>query len=138
MSEDSYRNVESEVEHNLVSKVILFASPSVAKLVNDSRQFANRLKYSDEEILSIAQNRMRFHQAHKNDLSKKLSAFFHRIIGKEVSSASFRVTGEELRVLASIAGLKVDEDIEATHEYEVNPDYYGVLVDLAVKVNKSG
>lgn len=128
MSKDNYRNVETEVERNLIHDML----GSTPLTINLSRKYANRIKFTDAEILRIAQNRTRFWAAQSASLGAKLSVWWERLSGQKVRQEPFRVTGHELKVLLSVAQLEDDDTIQSVHEYKVDPRYYKVLVDLAV------
>lgn len=135
MAKESYRNIDSEIRSNLIREDRL-AIPPKGKWADDVRKYANQLKYSDDQIIHIAQNRVRFHVAQKNSLFARFSSWWHQAFGRVVPEESFRVTGHELRVLFAMAELDDDPSIQDIHEYEVEPRYYEILVDLAA--SKSG
>lgn len=130
MAKESYRNIDSEIRRNLIREDRLPIPPR-GKWVDDARKYANQLKYSDDQIIRVAQNRVRFHTAEKNTLLARFSVWLHQAFGRTAPAESFRVAGHELRVLLVTAELGDDPRIQGAHEYEVEPHYYEKLVDLA-------
>ena len=102
-----------------------------------TRHYANRIKYSEEDTLIIAQNRIRSHDAEPSWFFKKLSLWWVRTTGRKIKEKPFLVTGSELATLISIAQLEKDKQIQMTDEYEVASDFYKALVGLAVKRYRS-
>ncbi|MBS8233287.1 MULTISPECIES: hypothetical protein [Marinobacter] len=130
VAKESYRNIDSEIRRNLIREDRLSIPPR-GKWADDARRYANQLKYSDDQIIRVAQNRVRFHAAEKNSLFARFSVWLHQAFGRTAPAESFRVAGHELRVLLAIAELDGDPRIQDAHEYEVEPHYYEKLVDLA-------
>ena len=133
MYNQDYRNIEEEIVSLINRRNYSVTSPLVFDFIKRTRQYANRIKYSEKNTLIIAQNRIRFHDAEPSWFFKKLSLWWVRTTGRKIKEKPFVVTGSELATLISIAQLEEDKQIQMTDEYEVAPDFYKVLVGLALK-----
>jgi len=138
VGKDNYKNVEIEVESTISRRMAWITFPLHARLVKKSREFVNRIKYTDAEILRIAQNRIHLHAYQSNGLFAKIVCWWQGLSGHKVYEDSFRVTGHELKVLLSVARLEDDDTIQVTHEYDVEARYYKELVHLAVARSENG
>ena len=138
MYNQDYKNIETDIV-SLIDRRMYWVTPYrwIHSFIKRSRRFSNRILFSEEETLIIAQNRIRFHDAEPSWFFKKLSLWWVRTTGRKIKEKPFVVTGSELATLISIAQLEEDKQIQMTDEYEVAPDFYKVLVGLALKRYRS-
>lgn len=118
----NYRNVEADAVHH-----ILYRTPHKRHsiFINQARKYVNRLRFTEEEVLTVAENRLRFAATPPSMLEKALKEF-QRVLGTlrpDVVEAS----GQELQLLMALAGEKEDGSIVPNQPYEVAYAYYKQL-----------
>jgi len=139
MYNQDYKNIETDIV-NLIDRRMYWVPPYrrwIISFIKRSRRFSSRIHFSEEETLLIAQNRIHLRASEQSVFIKKLTFWWQRTTGRKIKEKPFVVTGPELATLISIAQLEEDKQIQMTDEYEVAPDFYKVLVGLALKRYRS-
>ena len=98
---------------------------------------AQRLVYSDEELLVSLSNSLKLREqeiAERDSLKGRLMALF---VGKD-SGDSIRIDGMRLKQLHDLTGSTPREEINLNASYDINLEYFRVLLNKARKAAALG
>ncbi|THF67074.1 hypothetical protein E6C76_01410 [Pseudothauera nasutitermitis] len=129
----NYRNVEADAARSIL---YMTRHKRHSTFINRARKYINRLSLTEEEVLTVAENRLRFATTPPSILEKALKEF-RRMLGTlrpDVVEAS----GQELQLLMALAGEKEDGSIVPNQPYEVAYDYYKQLYLRATERPRHG
>jgi hypothetical protein len=131
----NYIDMELEQERGTLHGPRWLFSPVARQRINDSRKFANRIRYSDEDLLTISGNRIGAEEA---------SFFYQRAwfpstkAGAPAVKERFaEVNGQELLALMKLAGTEDDVPVIPHHPYRVRFEYYRQLHQKALAARPS-
>ena len=117
---------------NRTTSALLADSRFAFKVARGVGVLAQRLVYSDEELLVSLSNSLKLREQEIAQLGSFTSRLLSLFAGKDAGD-SIRIDGMRLKQLHDLAGSRPRAEIDLNRLYDVNLAYFGVLLDEARK-----